>query len=40
MIDHGSLGEEGEGVKQLEDGVAKLVDGHDDSTLSFPAQTA
>ena len=37
MVDHGSLGEEGEGVKQLEDGVARLVDGHDDDTLATQA---
>lgn len=37
MIDHGALGEEGEGIKQLEDGVARLVDGHDD--YAFPLHT-
>ena len=40
MVDHGALGEEGEGVKQLEDGVARLVDGHDDDALTLLAQTA
>ncbi len=39
MVDHVALGEEGEGVKQLEDGVARLVDRHDDGALSIPAQT-
>ena len=38
MVDHRPLGEEGEGVKQLEDGVARLMDGHDDNALPLLAQ--
>ena len=38
MVDHRPLGEEGEGVKQLEDGVARLMDGHDDNAFPLLAQ--
>ena len=33
LIDNPPQGEEGECVKQLEDGVARLVDGHDDQSV-------
>ena len=40
MVDEVSLGEESEGVKQLEDGVARLVDGHDHNATTTLNQTA
>ncbi len=40
MVDEPALGEEGEGVKQLEDGVARLVDGHDHDATTMLNQTA
>ena len=33
LIDNPPQGEEGECVKQLEDGVARLVNGHDDQSV-------
>ena len=33
MVDKVSLREEGECVKELEDGVARLVDGHDNHSI-------
>ncbi len=39
MVDHVSLREKSETVKQFEDGVARLVDGHDNHSVSFLAQS-
>ena len=39
VVDEPSLGEKSEGVKQLEDGVARLVDGHHNNTTAILVQT-
>jgi len=39
MVDNLALGQEGEGVKQLEDGVARLVDDHHYDAALIVAQT-
>ena len=40
VVDNLALGEEGEGVKQLEDGVSRLVDDHHYDAALIVAQTA
>ena len=40
MVDHISEGEQSEGVKQLEDGIAWLVDGHDNDAVLHSTQPA
>jgi len=40
MVNHVALREKSESVHEFEDGVARLVDGHDDDALVLPAQTA
>ena len=39
MVDKTALGEECEGVKELEDGVARLVDRHHHNTIPILYQT-
>ena len=39
MVDHIPSREQGEGVKQLEDGVARLVDRHDHNVITLHTQS-
>ena len=40
MIDHVTSREQGEGVEQLEDGVARLVDRHDHNVVPLVTQAS
>ena len=39
MVDEFSQGKKGEGVKQLDDGIARLMDGHHHYLVSITCQT-